>query len=65
MTIVIGIVRITKIGFTRTFKIASTPATINAVRKPSTWAPGSTEAQINTATADSIRRIKKLFIVDQ
>ena len=62
---IIGKVNKTSKGLTNTFKIAKTPATTMAIKKPSTWAPGRIVAQINTASADRISLIRKLLIVNR
>ena len=62
VTIVIGIVNKTRIGFINTFRTAKMPATTIAIKKLSTCAPGKTVAQIKTAIAESKSLIIKLLI---
>lgn len=51
VTMVIGKVRITSMGFTTTLSILSTKATMRAVVKESTPMPGRTYESITTASA--------------
>lgn len=63
VTIVIGKVRITRIGFNMAFKSARTIATIIAPVKPATSTPGRNFAKMTTATAvNSILMIKFMVV---
>ncbi len=63
VNIVMGMVKMTKTGLTKTLSKARIPATTIAIIKPSTWAPGNTVEQIKTANADSNNLMIKLFIL--
>lgn len=61
--IVIGNVKITKMGFTNTFKIANTTATMIADKKPSMATPGRNLANTTTTTAVMSNLIIRFIIL--
>lgn len=66
LTIVIGIVRTTIMGFITAFKNANTTATSSAVKKllSSILTPGSRNEDIKTASVEIINLIIKSIAVD-